>query len=94
MAHHNAHTHAKKGGQEVWDVKVRVAEFSKDGDVGAGMVLVREKDGGRRWLIAGKGGGEGSVRVGCMIGVREPTWEVELNGGKWRVGVEWKVLDG
>jgi hypothetical protein len=29
---------------------------------------------------------------GCVVGIRAPTWEVELNGRVWTVGVDWRVL--
>lgn len=67
-----------------------------------GMMLVRERGGERGWILAGRGRGdlagrgrgEGVVEVGCVVGVKEPIWEVEIEGQRWRVGVEWKVLDG
>ncbi|CAK3949813.1 Hypothetical predicted protein [Lecanosticta acicola] len=32
------------------------------------------------------------VVQGSMVGVRAPTWEMELDGRKWTVGVDWKIL--
>lgn len=29
---------------------------------------------------------------GCVVGIRAPTWEIELNGKVWTVGVDWKVM--
>lgn len=29
---------------------------------------------------------------GSILGIRAPTWEVELAGQKWTIGVDWKVL--
>ena len=58
------------------------------------MVLVQEKERGKMWVLAGTGRGEAEVRVGCAVGVREPTWEIDIGGESWRVGVEWKVLAG
>lgn len=74
-------------------MKVVVGEC-RTGDVGMGMMLVRERGGERGWILAGRGRGEGVVEVGCVVGVKEPIWEVEIEGERWRVGVEWKVLDG
>ena len=69
------------------------------GDEGAGLVLVREMErDGERWMLAGRGRGDNEVEVGRVVGVREPLWDVEIGEEgereRWRVGVEWKVLDG
>ena len=49
-----------------------------------------------RVMLAGQGGarGAGSVRVGVgnLLGVRAPTWDVEIGGEKWIMGVDWVVL--
>ena len=29
---------------------------------------------------------------GCVVGVRAPTWEIELDGRVWTVGVDWRIL--
>ncbi len=76
-----------------WDVRFRVGEC-KAGNLGVGTVLVRERREGKGWILIGKGRGDGEVRVGCLVGVREPSWEVEVQGEVWRIGVEWRVLDG
>lgn len=54
-------------------------------------------DGGEmKVLLAGQGGtkGVGSVRIrrGAVVGVRVPTWDVEVGGEKWLVGVDWVIL--
>jgi len=89
VAHNQART--RRGGGEVWDLEFRVGRCTV-GDGGVGMVLVRERQEGRRWMLAGRGRGEGDVEVGCVVGVREPTWEIIIEGESWRVAVEWKVL--
>ena len=52
------------------------------------------------WLVEGRDG-EGmllvrnereTVEEGMAIGVKAPVWEVVVDGGGWRVGVDWKVL--
>ena len=55
------------------------------------MVLVREggKE-GRGWVLVGSG----DVKVGRVVGMREPVWDVEVGGEMWRVGVEWGIVDG
>ncbi|KAF3035299.1 hypothetical protein E8E12_003045 [Didymella heteroderae] len=54
------------------------------------------EDQGIRLLLAGHGGLRGAagvkIRVGSVIGVREPTWELDVGGEKWTVGVDWLVL--
>ncbi|KAG9200494.1 hypothetical protein G6514_007005 [Epicoccum nigrum] len=50
---------------------------------------------GTRLLLAGQGGARGAgvkVRVGDVVGVKAPTWDVDVGGEKWVVGVEWMVL--
>ncbi|KAL6721458.1 hypothetical protein ACLMJK_000561 [Lecanora helva] len=79
-------------GQEGWDVKVRVGECL-GGDVGVGMVLVREMGEGMGWVLVGTARGEGEVGVRKVVGIREPIWEIEMGKEGWRVGVEWGVLD-
>ena len=32
------------------------------------------------------------VVEGCVVGIRAPTWEMELDGRVWAVGVDWKVV--
>ena len=32
------------------------------------------------------------VTEGCVVGIRAPTWEMELNGRVWTVGVDWRVI--
>jgi len=89
----HTHAHARQGVQEWWDVNFRVGE-SRSANVGSGMILVRERNGDSGWILAGKGRGDRVVEVGCVVGIKEPTWEVEVEREKWRVAVEWKVLDG
>lgn len=51
---------------------------------------------GTRLLLAGQGGVRGAagvkVRVGDVVGVKAPTWDIDVGGEKWVVGVEWMVL--
>ena len=66
----------------------------RKGEVGSGVIFIRERGEGRGWMIVGGAGREGNeARVGSKIGVREPVWEVEISGEAWKVGVEWKVLE-
>lgn len=50
------------------------------GDVGLMLVVDSKKD-----VIV-------NVPVGSTVGVRAPTWDIELDGVSWTVGVDWKVL--
>ncbi|USP78841.1 hypothetical protein yc1106_06115 [Curvularia clavata] len=47
-------------------------------------------------LLAGQGGSRGSrgvrVKVGTVIGVRAPTWEIDVGKEKWLVAVDWVIL--
>lgn len=92
--------YSRRGGGDEWDVRLRAGEVRR----GSGMVLLlllllleeeeqeagQEQDSGgafqRKWVLMGSG----EVRGGDVVGVRRPIWEVD----GWRVGVEWKVLDG
>ncbi|KAF3036761.1 hypothetical protein E8E11_004060 [Didymella keratinophila] len=51
---------------------------------------------GLRVLLAGHGGARNSagvrLRVGSIVGIRAPTWELEVGREKWTVGVDWLVL--
>lgn len=54
-------------------------------------------DGGSiRMMLAGRGGARGAsgvkIRVGSLLGVRTPMWDVDIGGEKWVVGVDWVVL--
>ena len=59
-----------------------------------GMILVQETNEAKRWALVGKGRGETRVEVGCIVGIREPTWEVLVGHELYMVAIEWKVLDG
>lgn len=50
-----------------------------------------------RVMLAGEGQGTGlqkgsRVEAGKIVGVKGPVWEVVIEGVKWGVGVDWKVL--
>ena len=57
------------------------------------MVLVRERNNAKRWMLVGRGLGEGMVEVGCEVGIRGPTWEVPALHETYMVAIEWKVLN-
>lgn len=49
-----------------------------------------------RILLAGQGGTRGaggvSIKVGGVVGLRQPMWDVDVGGEMWMVGVDWIVL--
>ena len=51
---------------------------------------------GTKILLAGQGGARGTggvkIRIGCIIGIRAPTWNIDIFGENWVVGVDWVVL--
>ena len=68
-------------------------------------VEVEEVSGEGPWLVQGRcgngqdaslllaGGGTGrDVEVGVIVGVRTPTWEVDLGGRRWQVAVNWRLV--
>lgn len=66
------------------------------GDAGTGTSGIAGDEGVMRVMLAGKGGARGAggvrVRVGNVLGIRAPMWDVEVGGEKWTVGVDWVVL--
>ena len=58
--------------------------------------VLNDDDGEVRILLAGQGGARGSggvrIRVGGVVGIRAPMWDVDVGGEKWLVGVDWVVL--
>ena len=59
-----------------------------------GMILVREMNDAKRWILVGKGKGDTAVDVGCIVGIKEPTWEVLAGDEIYMVAIEWKALHG
>ena len=73
---------------EAWDIEIAVDEFRKS----ERMLLVRERGTGRGWLLTGGGANGEDLINGCVIGIRKPVWEVNVEGEIWVVGVEWRNL--
>ena len=70
-----------------------VAELDEEGE-GVEDKMDEEVDGadeGERWILVDGQGRE--VREGQVVGIKEPTWEVEFCGKVWRVCVEWRVVE-
>ena len=89
QAHNRAR--ARRGEEEVWDVRFRVGD-SRVGLTTEGMILVQERGEAKRWMLVGTGRGETNVEVGCLVGIREPTWVVLVGKDLYTVAIEWKVL--
>lgn len=48
-------------------------------------------------VLAGEGAGTGlekgrKAEIGKVVGIKRPLWEIVIEGEKWGVGVDWKVL--
>lgn len=57
------------------------------------MVLVHARSEVHKWMLVGMARGEKKVEVGCIVGIREPTWEVLIGNEYYKVAVEWKILE-
>lgn len=57
---------------------------------------VANNNGEVKVLLAGQGGARSAggvkIRVGGVVGVRAPMWDVDIAGEKWMVGVDWVLL--
>ncbi|QSZ36789.1 hypothetical protein DSL72_006672 [Monilinia vaccinii-corymbosi] len=91
-----------------WIVRMVVDEVSEGGRMGMCLVRgrkMRDVDGEEavdglgvvKVMLAGEGAGTGlqkgmDVEVGRVVGIKGPVWEIVIEGEKWGVGVDWKVL--
>ncbi|KAL9066956.1 MAG: hypothetical protein Q9161_007200 [Pseudevernia consocians] len=91
QAHNRAH--ARRGEEEFWDISFRVRDCRVHG-LDEGMTIVQGRSEAKRWMLVGQGTGETKVEVGCMMGIREPTWEVLVGHELYKVAIEWRVLNG
>ncbi|TVY55152.1 hypothetical protein LCER1_G004431 [Lachnellula cervina] len=92
--------------EDPWLVKIVVDEVSGGARTGMTMIKGRQvkvEDGMIEYetemkvILAGEGAMTGlqrasRVEMGKTVGVKGPVWEVLLEGEKWGVGVDWKVL--
>lgn len=99
-------SNAQRNWDDPWLVKIVVDEVS--GGARSGMTMIRgrqiksedgmiEQETETKVILAGEGTVTGlqrvsKVEVGNTVGVKGPVWEVTLEGEKWGVGVDWKVL--
>ncbi|PQE05749.1 hypothetical protein CJF31_00004479 [Rutstroemia sp. NJR-2017a BVV2] len=80
---------------------VRGRQVGRESGSGSGSEgLTKVVDGLERVkvILAGEGAGVGlqrgkRVEVGKVVGIKGPVWEVVVEGEKWGVGVDWKVLE-
>ncbi|KAG9242613.1 hypothetical protein BJ878DRAFT_577270 [Calycina marina] len=84
---------------DVWLVTLVVEDISGDSRNCMTMVKGDPGNGGpsMQVLLAGESEGIGlqrgaRVQVGRTVGIKGPVWDVEIDGEKWGVGVDWKVL--
>ena len=81
----------ERGAMMIWEA---IKDGTNDEAVGErGDGRASEDRDEARWMLVG-GDGRWSVKERDQVRIREPTWEVDLEGKKWRVGVEWRVVDG
>ena len=91
-----------------WRLRLMIDEVSGGGRAGFALVRGRQVLSGDidtmidsmgtvSVVLAGEGTGTGleknsKVEVGKTVGIKSPVWEVEIEGEKWGVGVDWMVL--
>jgi hypothetical protein len=95
----------QRAGNDPWIVRLLVDEVGGGGR--AGMTIVRGRQIHSdvmvdnlelvKVILAGDGTGTGLqrgsvVETGKTVGIKGPLWEVVLEGEKWGVGVNWRVL--
>lgn len=58
------------------------------------LVEARQSDGTMDKLLLVVDAKNESIEVekGSVVGIRAPTWDVELDGQSWTIGVDWKLL--
>lgn len=90
----HAHDRARRrrGEEESWETRFRVGAFQMKNSNG-NMILVHARSEVHKWMLVGMGRGDTKVEVGCIVGIREPTWEVLIGNEYYKVAVEWKILE-
>ena len=73
---------------EDYVLKVQISEMSGDGPW-----LARGRTAGDEekslLIIRPDGDKAGELKVGCVVGIRVPTWQIDLLGRQWTVAVDW-----
>lgn len=57
---------------------------------------VPSEEASQKWILAGEGkltglGKRAEVKMGSVVLIEQPTWDVELEGSTWNVACEWSV---
>jgi len=89
-------TEKKEG---LWLAKLLISEVTGSSRTGLTLVRGNQEDTGAvmKVLLAGEGEGTGlqkgaKVEVGRMLGIKGTVWDVVIEGERWGVSVDWKVL--
>ncbi len=85
---------SKEGMTLVRGQQVHVLDNDGEGDGEGDMV---DTVGEVKVVLAGEGAGTGlqkgiKVELGKTVGIKGPLWEVLIEGERWGVGLDWKVL--
>ena len=91
QAHNRAH--ARRDEEESWDTMFRVGDYRIE-DTNGNIILVQARSYAKKWMLLGPGRGDKQVGLDCIVGIREPTWEVPIGTVSYTVSIEWKVLNG
>lgn len=99
---------ASRGIEEIWVAKIIIEEISGSASSGMTLArghravdhdkdLLSKGSTPLKIILAGEGQGVGlqkgaKLEVGGLVGIKGPAWEVVIEGEKWGVAVEWKVL--
>jgi hypothetical protein len=90
--HATSHSHARRGAGD--PSRVRVMECR--GTTKDGLLLVRGSVEGKEARLilpsAGKNKNASKLVQGDLLGIKAPSWEIELDGSTWVVAADWSVL--
>ncbi|RKF73629.1 hypothetical protein GcM1_243092 [Golovinomyces cichoracearum] len=93
--------------KDPWLVRISIEEFSGGGKAGMTIVRGKKLQTAQenisdilkevKIILAGEASPISlqkykSIEIGSTVGIRGPIWEVTIEGEKWDVGVDWKVL--
>jgi len=70
--------------------------LESSGPSSTGMVLAKAAAGNRRvrLLLAGSGKiqSASSIKQGDVLAIKAPSWNIELEGVPWMIGIDWRIL--
>ncbi|KAM3075072.1 hypothetical protein ACMFMG_007471 [Clarireedia jacksonii] len=86
------------GGERAGMNLVRGRQVGREREREDSTKVVENDLGSVKVILAGEVAGVGlqrgkGVEVGKVVGIKGPVWEVVVEGEKWGVGVDWKVLE-